>query len=299
MFLLPNLLGFTVFFVLPLAAAVALSLCRWNMLSPPEFVGLANYRHLLDDPMFWRSMANTLQFALLSIPLSVAGSLALALALDRSVRGIAFFRAVFFLPSVCSIVAISVLWQWLYDKDQGLINAALSAIAGGVLSVVAPLARLAGIAVPERVAVGIDWLGDPAWAMPSVVASTVWSSLGYNSLVFLAALQDIPAELHEAASLDGAGRWARFRHVTLPGLGHATYFVTVVSIIGAFQAFDSVYVMTRGGPAGATTTAVYYVFSNAFAWFKMGYACALAMVLFALIVSVTGLYHLTKGADEV
>ncbi len=281
LFLAPNLAGFLLFTLLPVGATLLLSLYEWNLFTPPKFVGLRNFVDLLgfhpvpgedrwapNDPRFWRFTGNTL-FLMLGIPVNVAASLGLALLLHRGGRSQVFFRTLYFLPSLCVGVGIYVLWQWLLNPDAGLINWALARI---------------GI-------VGPGWLKSYEWSKPGIMLMTLWAAAGgTNMVLYLAALQDVPRELLEAAALDGAGPWARFRHVTWPVLGPTTFFIGVMSLIHGFQGgFDSAYIMTRGGPDGATTTVSYYIFQQGFRWFHMGYAAAIAVTLFLLVFALTAL----------
>jgi multiple sugar transport system permease protein len=192
-------------------------------------------------------------------------ALLFAVALNQRIRGIVFYRTAYFLPVISSTVAISLIWEWLYEPQYGLLNYVL-----GFLGIH-----------------GIQWLGDPNTAMPSIMIVSIWRDLGFNMVIFLAGLQAVPQELHEAAAIDGAGSFERFRFVTLPMLSPTIFFVIVLSIIGSFKVFDQAYVMTQGGPLNATTTVVYYIFTQAFQWFHMGYAAALGYVLFAIILAFT------------
>lgn len=280
-FLAPNLLGFLVFTFLPVLAAFGLSLADWDLSSAPRFVGLANFARILgferhggqlaaSDPQFWRYLGNTL-FLMLGIPLSIAGSLALALLLNQKLRGIVAFRTICFLPTVCSIVAVCILWKWILHSqppEYGLLNSALVSL---------------GVRHPP------DWLGDMRWAKPAFILMGLWIAVGgYNCVLFLAGLQNIPSEFYEAADLDGASWWHKLRHITWPLLSPTTFFVLIMSIIAGFQGgFAAAFLMTDGGPAGATTTLMYYIYNNAFQWHRMGYAAALACILFAMVFGFT------------
>ncbi len=263
--LLPTLIGLLVFSLGPVAASALLSFTRWDGLTAPVWTGFENYRLLLNDPLFWTALRNTAYYTVGAVVPSVVLSLLLAIALNQKLRGIVIFRTLFFLPVVSPPVAIAILWGWLYNPQYGLINAALDRL---------------GLPLPQ-------WLADPATAMPSIIIMSVWSGLGYNMVLFLAGLQGIPQELYEAATIDGANRWARFRHVTVPLLSPTTFFVMVLAMIGAFQLFDYVYIMTNGGPMYATLSIVLYIYQMAFQNFKMGYASSLAYVLFIIIAIVT------------
>lgn len=265
LFIAPSMLGVLMFTLFPVLAALGISFSEWNLITPPRFVGLEGYRALLSDPVFGKVLLNTLYYTAGSVPLNLILALALALALNQKIRGIAVYRTAYFMPVVSSMVAVGLIWAWLYDTDYGLINA-----------------LLAKLGLPP-----VAWLTSTEWAMPAVILTSVWKSLGFNMVIFLAALQDVPEGLYEAARIDGAGAWRLFRHITLPLISPAVFFVVVMGIIGSFQAFDQVYVMTEGGPARATTVIVYYIWQNAFKFFKMGYASAMAYVLFLVVLLAT------------
>lgn len=279
LFLLPNALGFSFFTLFPVAAAVALSLFDWNLFTEPRFVGLANFADLLgfrntpegwapNDPRFWKFTGNTL-FLMLGIPVNVAASLGLALLLRRGGRLQVTFRTLYFLPSICTGIGIYVMWQWLLNPDSGALNKILAVV---------------GIAGP-------GWLKSYEWAKPGLMLMGLWSAAGgTNMVLYLAGLQNVPPELEEAAALDGAGAWGRFRHVVWPCLRPTTFFILTMGLIHGFQGgFDAAYVMTRGGPDGSTTTVSYYIFQHAFRWFHMGYAAAIAVVLLGVIFVATAL----------
>jgi multiple sugar transport system permease protein len=285
-FLAPNVAGFMLFIALPVTAVLVLCLFRWDLFHAPEFVGFRNFRKLLgwtirdgrwewNDPRFWKYLGNTV-FFMLSIPVAMAGSLLLASVLNQKLPGRTFFRAVFFLPSICMGVGILLLWRFLYDGDSGLINAAL---------------RVVGIEGP-------DWLSSYHWAKPAIMNMGLWASIGgTNMVIYLAGLQNISPELYEAAQIDGASGPQQFRHITIPMLAPTTFFVLITSIIGGFQGeFDSAFVMTQGGPDGATTPLSYYIYRHAFEWFNMGYAATIAVVMFALIFATTLINWRLSGA---
>jgi multiple sugar transport system permease protein len=271
LFLLPHLLGLLLFSALPILATLAISTLAWDVLTPPRPVGLANFRALLGDGLFRQVVANTAMYVAGVVPTGTALALGLAVALNRPGRrlaGATAYRTVFFLPVVVSSAAVAVVWRWLYDFDFGLLNAGLG---------------LVGLpAVP--------WISSSDWALPSVMLAALWKGLGYDLLVFLAGLQTIPSGLYEAADLDGASAWQRFRHVTLPLLAPTTYFVLVVSFVRASQVFDLAYVLTGGGPANATNTVVLFVYQAAFHYFQMGYAAAAAWLLFLVVFGLTLLH---------
>lgn len=261
LFLGPSLLGTALFVMGPILASLGLAFARWDLLTPPEFVGLVNFRALWADPEFWRALRHTFGFLLGYIPLVMLCGLGAALALNARIPGRGFFRAVYFLPVVTAWVAVALVWKWLLNPGYGLVNHLLG---------------LAGVAGPA-------WLFDPGWAMPAVVLTSVWKDTGFVMAILLAGLQNIPREYYEAAAIDGAGGAARLRYVTLPLLAPALYFALTVSLINSFQVFDQVYVMTGGGPAGATTVLVERIVKNAFSYSQMGYAAAMSWFLFALI----------------
>jgi multiple sugar transport system permease protein len=271
-FIAPWLIGFLVLTAGPMIASVYLSTTSWTMLTPPSPVGFGNYATLLtDDPLFIVSLRNTLTYVLFSVPLGLVVALGLALLLDQKVKGMTVFRTAFFLPSITNMVAVAMLWLWIFNPDYGLLNTLLAKC---------------GIAGPL-------WLQSESWAKPSLILMSLWG-VGGTMMIFLAALQGIPQELHEAASLDGAGPFTRFMHITLPMISPAMLFNLVVGIIGSFQVFTQAYVMTgtaqpgtEGGPNNATLFVVLYLFKKAFQEFRMGYASALAWVLFFMILAAT------------
>jgi multiple sugar transport system permease protein len=263
--LLPALFGIGFFTGIPTLGSLLLSFTEWDLLGLPHWVGLANYAGLGSDPLFWKVMAQTLAFVGMYVALDVTLALGLALALNQKVRALGLFRTAYFMPVVCSMVAGAILWSWIYDPRYGLFNAAL-----------------AGLHLPP-----VRWLTDGHWAMPSLVLVSVWKNLGYDMLLFLAGLQAVPAQQLEAASLDGAGAWQGFRYVTLPLLGPSLVMVAMMATIRAFQTFDTVFLMTEGGPHRATTIVGYWLFQNAFTYFKLGKASALAYVLFAILVALS------------
>lgn len=265
LFLLPGLGGLLLFTVLPILASLLLTFFEWDLLTAPEFVGLGNYARLLGDAEFWAALRHTLGFIAGYLPLVLLLGLGVALALNAPLRGIGLIRTAFFLPVVSSWVAVALLWSWLFNPRYGLINYLLG---------------LAGLPQP-------GWLFDPTWAMPAVVLTSVWKDLGFVVVLFLAGLQAIPQEYYEAASLDGAGRWASLRAITLPLLAPTTFFVTIISLINSFQVFDQVWVMTEGGPAGSTTVLVERVVRHAFSYGEMGYAATISWAIFALVFIVT------------
>ncbi|MEW5973096.1 MAG: sugar ABC transporter permease [Pseudomonadota bacterium] len=270
-FLAPALGLIAVFFALPILAALLLSFTDFDIYaigdpSALRWIGLDNYRQLLDHPLFWTALSNTLYFVLLGGPLSVALSLGAALLVNSRLTCCkTFFRTVYFLPVVSTLVAVAVVWRALYHPEAGLLNQFLG---------------LFGINP-------IDWLGDPDWAMPAIILMAAWKNFGFNMIIFIAGLQAIPDRLYEAARLDGADGWAQFRHVTLPLLAPTFLFVALMTMIGYLQLFAEPYVMTQGGPANATLSVVLLMYQEGFRWWNMGFAAAIAFVLFAIILAGT------------
>jgi len=281
-FLAPALVLIGVFFFLPVAAALALSFTDFDIYAIGDaanarFVGLRNYGQLLETPLFWQALRNTFYFALVGGPLSIAVSLAAALLLNaRLVRFKGFFRTVYFAPFVTTLVAVAIVWRYLYHTRYGLLNYVLGWVGIGP----------------------VDWLGDPRWSMPAIILMAVWKNFGYNMLIFIAGLQAIPEELYEAARIDGATALQRFRHVTIPQLGPTLLFVGVITMIGYFQLFVEPYVMTQGGPLRSTTSVVLLMYEEGFRWWRMGFAAAVAFVLFVIILAATLLQLRLQRGEE-
>ncbi|MBI2941297.1 MAG: sugar ABC transporter permease [Chloroflexi bacterium] len=263
--LLPGAVPMLIFLLAPIFAGFFFSLLKWNLLQPWTFVGVENYATLFGDPELWEALQVSATYMVGVIPAGIVISLALAVALNTGRRGIIAYRTLYFMPVVTATVAIALLWRWLYAGQIGLLNTLLASF---------------GIQGP-------DWLGDPAWALPAVMIMSVWKGLGYTMVLFLAGLQGIPEHLYDAARIDGAGTWARFRYVTLPLLSPTTFFVLVTGLIGALQVFDQIFVMTNGGPYRSTVSASFYIYETGFRLLKMGYAAAAAWMLFAIIFVAT------------
>lgn len=272
-FLLPNFLGFLLFTSLPVLASLALSFFQWDLFTAPRFVGLENFVRLLgfrdgrpNDPEFWYYCFNTV-FLMLAIPVNMLGSLALAVVMNQKLRGIVVFRTIYFMPSIVAGVGTYLLWRWIYNPDYGPINALL---------------QMVGIEGPK-------WLQSIGWAKPALMFMGFWTTVGgYNMVLYLAALQGVSPELYEAADIDGANAWQKFWRITWPMVSPTTFFILTMSLIGGLQGgFEQAFVMTGGGPAGATTTVSYYIYNHAFAWNHMGYAAAIAWVLFAAVFVAT------------
>jgi multiple sugar transport system permease protein len=279
LFLAPNALGFFAFLAIPLSASLVLAFTNWEMLNPEmRFIGFSNFVRLLgfhrspegwaaNDPYFWKYLYNTI-FLMLGIPLSMAASLFLAVLVNKRLKGVVLFRSLYYLPTMCSGIALLMVWRLMYHADIGVINTLLASV---------------GVSGP-------DWLNSTAWAKPALVLMGVWTAAGGNNMIiYLAGLQNIPPQLYEAASVDGAGAWRQFWHITWPSLAPTTFFIFTMSIIGGFQGgFNAAYMMTGGGPAGSTTTLSYYIFNTAYSGrLLMGYGCAIAWVLFAMVFVVT------------
>jgi multiple sugar transport system permease protein len=270
-FVAPALLVIGVFFFLPVLAALALSLTDFDIYALADgrnlrVVGLGNYAQLLQTPLFWQAFGNTLYFVVVGGPLSITVSLGAALLLHSPlVKFRAFFRTALFAPVVTTLVAVAVIWRYLFNPHHGLLNHALG-----------------GVGIPP-----IDWLGDPHWAMPAIIVFAVWKNFGYNMIIFLAGLQSIPEPLYEAARVDGASAWRQFRHITLPILAPIVAIVNILTIAGYFQLFAEPYVMTQGGPMQSTVSVLYFMYEEGFKWWNLGSASAVAFMLFLFIFGVT------------
>lgn len=266
LYLLPVFIILFSFHVLPIFYSFVVSFYEWDLIGSPEYVGWANYSRLMDDPLFYKSIVNTLYYALVSVPLSIFLSLAIALLLNNPIAGMGIYRTIYFIPVITSINAVAIIWNFIYHPDYGLLNRLLELVD-----------------LPAQ-----TWLQDPFWAMPCIILMSVWKGLGYNVVIFLTGLQSIPRHLYEAATIDGASSWAKFRHITWPLLSPTTFFIFVMSSIGSFQVFSQVYMMTpRGGPLQSTMVVVFYLYRKAFEKFEFGYALAAAFVLFIIIFGVT------------
>jgi multiple sugar transport system permease protein len=264
-FLAPSLVGVVLFLVIPVILVIILSLTQWNLLTPIKFVGFSNYANIFKYDQFGHSLLVTAYYVLLNIPAQTVIALGMALLLNNKLRGSAFVRVVAVLPFLATPVAMSVVWTWFFDPTNGIVNQLLSHV---------------GITGPA-------WLSDSATAMPIVAFANIWQYAGYNMLFFLAGLQGIPPSLYEAASIDGAGKIAQFRRVTLPLLRPALLFVLVTGVIGSFQVFDTAYVLTAGGPGNATTVANLNIYNTAFQGFRIGEASAMSVILFLVILVIT------------
>lgn len=266
LFISPWLIGFLVFGLYPIVMSFYYSLCHYDVLRIPQFMGFKNYQQLLTaDPYFWKSIWNTFVYTVLRVPLCILGSLLLAVLVNNTVHGIRWFRTVYFIPSIVTGVVLSVLWMWMFNPQYGLINSFL---------------KIFGINGPL-------WLNSPHWSKPSLVLMGLWSIGGGRMLVFLAALQDIPKHLYESVEIDGGGWWQKFLHVTVPMLSPVIFLWTVLEVIFSFQVFTEAYVMTKGGPLDSTLFYNLYLYYKAFDDFQMGYASALAWLLLVITLIVT------------
>jgi multiple sugar transport system permease protein len=281
LFAAPALLVIGVFFLLPVVAALLLSFTDFDLyaladLRNVRFVGLHNYVHLLETPLFWKALGNTAWFVLLGVPLSIAASLGAALLVNSQLaRAPAIFRTAFFAPVVTTLVAVALVWRYLFHTRYGLFNY-----------------WLGGLGLDP-----IDWLGDPDWSMPAIVILAIWKNFGYNMIIFVAALQAIPADLYEAARIDGSSFWQELRYVTLPMLRPTFTLVGIMTVAGYFQLFAEPYVMTQGGPLQSTVSVLYFMYDEGFKWWNLGAASAVAFVLFAIILAATALpLRLTREA---
>jgi len=271
LFLAPALLVLGLFFLLPVIAALVLSLTDYDLYALADirnlrFVALGNYWELLHRPLFWSALGHTLYFVLVGVPLSIVASLGAALLLNSPLaRCKPLFRTALFAPVVTTVVAVAVIWRYLFNTKYGLANYALG-----------------GLGIHP-----VDWLGDPRWAMPTIILFAVWKNFGYNMIIFLAALQAIPADLYEAARIDGASPLRQFRHITLPMLGPTLLMVGILTVSGYFQLFAEPFVMTEGGPLQSTTSVLYLMYEEGFKWWNLGSASAVAFLLFLIMFAVT------------
>lgn len=264
LFISPWLAGFVVFYAGPMVASFVLGFTSWNLLNPARWVGLDNFRQLIHDPLFWRALQVTAVYAVVAVPLDLLAALLLAALLNQKVRGIGAYRTIFYLPTILPGVVTAVVWRWVFNPEIGIINNILA------------LLRLPGPL----------WLASPSWALPAMIIMSLWT-IGTATVIFLGGLQGVPVELHEAADIDGAGPWSRFWRITVPLVSPSIFFNLITGMIGAFQVFTLPYIMTQGGPQNATLFYVLYLYENAFTYMKMGYASAMAWILFLIIVILT------------
>lgn len=270
---MPSILGILIWLVGPMIYSIWLSLTKWDIITPAKYVGLGNFRKLfLNDPLFWKSLWVTFYYTIVAVPLNLVSGFLVALLLNSEVKGMTGFRTIFYLPSIVPQVANAMLWLWLLNPEFGLVNTFLRSLG-----------------FPK-----ILWLQDERWVMPAFWVMGLWT-IGGGMLIYLAGLQGIPEQLYEAADIDGATIWAKFRHITIPQMSPIIFFNLIMGIIGSFQIFTSGFLMTNGGPNNATLFYVLYLYRNAFQWLNMGYAAALAWVLFIIILLLTLLVFRSLG----
>lgn len=289
LFATPWLIGLGLFMAYPIFSSIYLSFCDYSTLQPPVWVGLQNYRELFQDHLFYKSMANTLVFGVLALPAGLVTALFLALLLNSGVRGLAFFRAIFYMPCLVPAVASAMLWLWVFNGEAGILNYALNTIYH-------PVNTLLGTSFRAP-----TWLGDPNWAKPALAIMSIWG-IGGTMVIYLAGLQDVPEELYEAAAIDGAGWWRKLFHVTIPCLSPVIYFTLIMGLIAVLQIFTPAYIMgggpqggTAGNPSQSTLFYALYLWAQAFEYLKMGYGCAMAWILFMVIVALTLIAHKAIG----
>ncbi|MFI3173202.1 MAG: sugar ABC transporter permease [Eubacteriales bacterium] len=269
LFILPSVVGLVLFLLYPIFSSFKMSLYDWPILSDATFIGIENYTTMITDTIFQTAFLNTFKWVIIYVPVSICASMVLALAMDMPLRGISFFRTLFYFPVVTPLVVVSLLFVWIYNVDYGILNYLLSFV---------------GISK-------IGWLTDTNISLYSIALMSVWKNAGYNMLIILAALQGVPRTLYEAAVMEGASAWQKFRFIKLPLIMPAMYFVVITSCIDAFQVFTEVYIMTSGGPGYSTYTVSFYLWENAFNYGKMGYASAMAVVMFLAIMTITIIQH--------
>jgi multiple sugar transport system permease protein len=263
-FIAPFMLGFVLWFLIPALTSLWMAFQNWNMITPPKYIGLDNFKKIGSDKLFWQALQVTTVYTAISVPLSLAVAFLVALLMNVKVRGISIFRTVYYLPGIVPAVANAILWAWILNSEFGLLNAFLHIFG-----------------IPR-----VLWLQDPRWALPALILMSLWG-LGSAMVIYLAGLQGIPNEFYEAAEIDGAGWWAKLWHVTLPLMSPVIFFNLIMGLIGTFQIFTAGYLITNGGPQNATLFYVLYLYRNGFQYFQMGYAAALAWVLAFIIMGLT------------
>jgi len=269
-FILPAFLGTMIFIIVPIFTSFGLSFLNWNLISNPEFAGFANYTELFKDPVFYKVLWNTLYYSLVTTAFSIILPLILAIALNGKIRGSGFFKISYFIPFVTPMIVIGIVWTWILDPNYGVLNWVLG------------------------IGNNIKWLYDKDFAMPALIIVSVWKNIGYNMVIFLAGLQAIPDSINEACEIEGATGIKKFFLVTLPLLSPTVFFVSIMTTIGSFQVFDLIYLMTEGGPESSTTVMAYWLYKQAFEYFNIGKASAIAYVLFVIILSLTYIQWVTR-----
>jgi len=276
-FILPSLIGLGIFVYGSLVYSLYISFTSWDLLTPAKWVGFANYARVFRDETFIQCLYNTGYFVVAIVPLGIVFAMAMAMALNKQLPGIGFFRAAYYMPSITSTIAIGMVWLWIFNPDQGVLNALL---------------KLIGVSNPPR------WLESRVWAKPALSIMRLWQVSGYYMIMYLSGLQNIPNELYEAAEIDGATGWQKTKYVTVPLLSNTTLFATIMLIIEVFNLFEAVYVMTEGRPGGSTNTILYYIYAQAFQRYRMGYASAMAWVLFVILFVITLIQFAARRRKE-
>ncbi|MFI5706573.1 carbohydrate ABC transporter permease [Kribbella sp. NPDC051620] len=277
-FILPNFIGFAALTLVPVIASLALSFLDWDSYSTPRWVGLDNFERMIHNDTFWTALKNTAYYAVGHVPLTLCAALGFAVLLNQKLKGARFFRTALFFPYITSLVAVAVVWNMLLSPESGPVNQFLRAI---------------GIDHPP------GWTTSTTWAMPAVIVASVWRDLGYYMILYLAGLQTIPAELYEAAQVDGASGWQRFRHITVPGLRPTTFFVLIMLTISSFKVFDLIQVMTEGGPGRATLVLSQVIYREGIVQGRFGYSSAVSMVLFVIVLTITlGQFRLQRRSER-
>ncbi|HXL03384.1 MAG TPA: sugar ABC transporter permease [Bacillota bacterium] len=276
-FILPSLIGLGIFVYGSLVYSLYISFTSWDLLTPAKWVGFANYARVFRDETFIQCLYNTVYFVVAIVPLGIVFAMAMAMALNKQLPGIGFFRAAYYMPSITSTIAIGMVWLWIFNPDQGVLNALL---------------KLIGVSNPPR------WLESRVWAKPALSIMRLWQVSGYYMIMYLSGLQNIPNELYEAAEIDGATGWQKTKYVTVPLLSNTTLFATIMLIIEVFNLFEAVYVMTEGRPGGSTNTILYYIYAQAFQRYRMGYASAMAWVLFVILFVITLIQFAARRRKE-
>lgn len=277
LFIAPMIGGLLLFRIGPIIASFFISFTRWSVVSEPEWIGLGNYVELFADDTFWRVLSNTILFVVFFVPGVMILGLALALLVNQKLRGIAFFRGLYFMPYVTSMVAVAIAWNWIFSRRFGLLNNALLSIFG--------VEGLEFIFATDRVPPA--WLSDYPFVIASIIIVSIWKHAGFSMMIFLAGLQSVPYSLIEAARIDGANAWQTFWRIVLPLLSPVTFFVLIISIIDAFKTFEVTFTMTQGGRLGSGSTLAYFIYQNGFLWNRMGYGSAIAYVLVLLVTILT------------
>jgi len=277
MFILPAVIGLSIFIYGAIIYSIGISLTDWDLFTPGKWVGLSNFKTVFRDSQFYQCLYNTLYFVVLMVPFGIMISMGMAITLNHQMRGISFFRTAFYMPSITSTIAIGMVWLWIFNPNLGILNSVLRGI---------------GISNPPY------WLESTMWAKPALIIMRLWQLCGYYMIMFLSGLQSIPVELYESADIDGASFWQKTRYITIPMLSNITFFVAIMLVIDSFSIFDAIYIMTAGSPGGSTNTMLYYIYTEAFKSYRMGYASSLAWVLFVIIFVFTVVQFAVRRKTE-